>query len=53
MDYVPETLSKVIRFYRKSKQLYPNQLIKIHAYQMFRALAYMQGIGVCHRDIKP
>ncbi|KAL4469797.1 hypothetical protein ABPG72_022117 [Tetrahymena utriculariae] len=53
MEYVPETLSKVIRTYRKSKQPFPPLLLKVFSYQMFRALAYLKGIGICHRDIKP
>ena len=27
--------------------------VKLIAYQMFRALAYLTGKGICHRDIKP
>lgn len=53
MDYVPETLYKVVRYYRKAKQQVPNLLVKLYAYQMFRSLAYIHGIGICHRDIKP
>lgn len=53
MDYVPETLSKLLKVYRKSKQLLPNILVKLYAYQMFRSIAYLIGIGICHRDIKP
>ncbi|CAD8121399.1 unnamed protein product [Paramecium sonneborni] len=53
MDYIPETLSKLIRNYRKNKTAFPNILLKIYSYQMLRALAYLQGIGICHRDIKP
>ncbi|CAD8140379.1 unnamed protein product [Paramecium octaurelia] len=53
MDYIPDTLSKVVRYYRKAKQQFPNALLKVYGYQMFRALAYMEGIGICHRDIKP
>jgi glycogen synthase kinase 3 beta len=32
MDYIPETLSKLIRFYRKAKQPFPNQLLKVYGY---------------------
>lgn len=53
MDYIPETLSKLVRYYRKAKQSFPAILLKIYSYQMFRALAYLQGVGICHRDIKP
>ncbi|CAD8188191.1 unnamed protein product [Paramecium pentaurelia] len=53
MDYIPDALSKVIRYYKKAKQLFPVVLLKIYSYQMFRALAYLEGVGICHRDIKP
>ncbi|CAD8123261.1 unnamed protein product [Paramecium sonneborni] len=36
-----------------NKSQFPNLLLKIYSYQMLRALAYLQGIGICHRDIKP
>lgn len=31
----------------------PTLLIKLYMYQMFRSLAYIHAIGICHRDIKP
>jgi serine/threonine protein kinase len=53
MDYIPETLSKSLKNYAKLKQPFPNGLVKIYSYQMFRAIAYLHGMGICHRDIKP
>lgn len=53
MDYMPETLSKVIKNCYKTNQKMSNQIIKIFSYQMFRAIAYLHGSGICHRDIKP
>jgi glycogen synthase kinase 3 beta len=53
MDYVPETLSKMIKQYYKAKQQIPILIVKIYAYQMLRALHYIHSIGICHRDIKP
>lgn len=53
MEFLPETLSKTIRYHRKSKQPFPPLQIKVYSYQMFRALAFLLGIGICHRDIKP
>ncbi len=53
MDYIPENAYKIIKDYSKNKQSVPMILVKLYAYQMFRSLAYIHAIGVCHRDIKP
>ena len=53
MDYIPDTLSRVIRHYYKSKTQMPILFVKLYAYQMLRSLAYIHAIGICHRDIKP
>ena len=53
MDYIPETVYRVLKHYNKMKQPVPNLLVKLYAYQAFRALAYIHSMGICHRDIKP
>jgi len=53
MDFVPDTLSRVIRNYYKSKSQMPMLLVKLYSYQMMRGLAYIHTLGICHRDIKP
>ena len=53
MDYIPDTLYKILRFYFKKNYPFPNALGKIYSYQMFRALSYIHNLGICHRDIKP
>jgi serine/threonine protein kinase len=53
MEFIPETLSRIIRQYAKSKSPMPLILVKLYSYQMMRALAYIHAVGVCHRDIKP
>ena len=53
MDYIPETVYRVMRHYVKMKQGVPKLLVKLYAYQMFRSLAYIHALGICHRDIKP
>lgn len=53
MDYIPDTLYKILRFYVKKNIPFPNALGKIYTYQMFRALSYIHNLGICHRDIKP
>ena len=35
------------------KQPVPMLLVKLYAYQCFRALSYIHALGICHRDIKP
>ena len=53
MDYIPETLSKVIRGYYKQNVSMPLVLVKLYSYQMLRSIAYTHELGICHRDIKP
>lgn len=31
----------------------PESLVKLYLYQVFRALSYVHGLGICHRDLKP
>lgn len=28
-------------------------LLQLYMYQLFRSLAYIHALGICHRDIKP
>ncbi|CAN1161677.1 Shaggy-related protein kinase alpha [Linum perenne] len=54
LEYVPETMHRVIKHYNKLTQRMPLIYVKLYAYQIFRALSYIhRAIGVCHRDIKP
>ncbi|KAK2707545.1 glycogen synthase kinase-3 beta-like isoform X2 [Artemia franciscana] len=53
LEFVPETVYKVARHYSKSKQTIPIGFIKLYMYQLFRSLAYIHSLGICHRDIKP
>jgi len=53
LEYIPETVYRVARHYSKNRQTIPIIYIKLYMYQLFRALAYIHSLGVCHRDIKP
>ncbi|KAI8817862.1 kinase-like domain-containing protein [Fimicolochytrium jonesii] len=53
LEYIPETIYKASRHHSKAKQTMPMLLIKLYMYQLFRSLAYIHCLGVCHRDIKP
>ncbi|KAJ6917958.1 hypothetical protein NC651_012230 [Populus alba x Populus x berolinensis] len=54
LEYVPETVHRVIKHYSKLNQKMPLIYVKLYTYQIFRALSYIhRAIGVCHRDIKP
>ena len=53
MDYVPETVYRVVKHYNKMRQQMPILLVKLYTYQMMRSCAYIHAVGICHRDIKP
>ncbi|KAM3407833.1 hypothetical protein ACQJBY_001274 [Aegilops geniculata] len=54
MEYVPETLYRVLKHYSNAKQGMPLIYVKLYTYQLFRGLAYIHTVpGVCHRDVKP
>ncbi|XP_020254003.1 shaggy-related protein kinase iota-like [Asparagus officinalis] len=54
MEYVPESLYRVLKHYSSINQRMPLIFVKLYTYQIFRGLAYIHNFpGVCHRDVKP
>ncbi|XP_065198208.1 glycogen synthase kinase-3 beta-like [Sycon ciliatum] len=53
LEFVPETVYRVSRHYNKSRQSVPFLYVRLYVYQLFRSLAYIHSMGICHRDIKP
>jgi glycogen synthase kinase 3 beta len=53
MDFIPDTVYRVMRDFNKKKQHVPKFLVKLYTYQMMRSIGYIHSLGVCHRDIKP
>ncbi|KAF2841623.1 glycogen synthase kinase-like protein-3 beta [Patellaria atrata CBS 101060] len=53
LEYVPETVYRASRYFNKLKTVMPALEVKLFIYQLFRSLAYIHSMGICHRDIKP
>eukprot|EP00039_Didymoeca_costata_P019599 m.338198 g.338198 ORF g.338198 m.338198 type:complete len:391 (+) comp18338_c0_seq1:121-1293(+) len=53
LEFIPETVYQVARTYARTKQPFPIFHARLYVYQMFRSLAFVHNMGVCHRDIKP
>jgi len=53
LEYVPETIYSVAKYFTKRKESMPIFSVKLYMYQLARALAHIHGMGICHRDIKP
>ena len=53
LEFVPDTVYRIIKHYSKRNQRMPHIYVKLYMFQMFCALAHIHSMGVCHRDIKP
>lgn len=53
LEFVPDTVYRIGKYYSKNNQRMPGLLVKLYTYQMARALASVHKLGICHRDIKP
>jgi glycogen synthase kinase 3 beta len=49
LEYIPETIYSVAKYFNKRKESMPIFSVKIYMYQLARALAHIHGIGICHR----
>ena len=53
LEFVPETIYRIIKHYSRTKRQVPGLYVKLYMYQVARSLAYIHEMGICHRDIKP
>lgn len=53
LDFIPESLSNLIKHYTSKKQPIPSLHIKLYAYQLLRAVGYLHNKEISHNDITP
>jgi serine/threonine protein kinase len=53
MDHYEFSLADLITAYKTDKAPIPRKLIKLYAYQLIKAIGYLDQFHICHRDIKP
>lgn len=53
MEFIPETLWSVAQCDGTNRPLLEAIYVKLYMYQLFRCLAYIHSLGICHRDVKP
>ena len=53
MEYIPDNLYTIIRHFSKTKEKFPETLVMVYSYQLFRCLHYLKSLRIMHRDIKP
>lgn len=53
LEFVPETIYRIVKHYSRTKRQVPTLYVKLYMYQVARSLAYIHQVGICHRDIKP
>ncbi|KAL8452802.1 hypothetical protein Emag_002175 [Eimeria magna] len=53
MEFIPETVYRVMKTFVRNTNNLPFILVKLYTYQMCRSLGYLHALGICHRDVKP
>ncbi|ETN78169.1 kinase domain protein, partial [Necator americanus] len=53
LEFFPKTLHQIIKSYAQTGHVLDLFTIKLYMFQLFRGLAFMGSLNICHRDVKP